>query len=100
MASVNIRLERDFPNLEELRLTTAADMREIGLLAREQIVTRTRQGLGPDGQPLTPLSEGYAAQKRAALGTAAPDLTVSGNMLNHLQIVEVTDDAVTLGWEQ
>lgn len=100
MATVNIAISRDFPKLDQLVLTTAEDMREVGLMAREQIVTRTMAGTDVSGAPFQPLSEGYAKQKQAALGHANADLQVSGNMLNHLQIVEVTDDAVTLGWEQ
>lgn len=97
--SASVTITRDFPVLTDLQLVTKEDMREIGLLARERIVRRTRQGLGPDG-PFAPLSEGYAEQKRAALGTSAPDLTVSGNMLNQLTIVELEDHSVTLGWNQ
>jgi hypothetical protein len=97
MASAKVQITRNFTSLADLALTTADDMREIGLLAREQFVRRTRQAQGPDG-PLEPLSEDYAKQKREALGTAVPDLTVSGNMLNDLQVVEVDDDSVTLGW--
>lgn len=102
--SAEITVTRNFGSLEEFELVNEADMREIGLLVRERIIRRTRQGLGPDGVPLQPLSPDYAAQKRAALGTDAPDLTVSGNMLNDLQIVdvEVTPERarVRLGWEK
>lgn len=97
MASAKVQITRNFASLADLELVTADDMREIGLLARETIVRRTRQGQGPNG-PLAPLSEGYAKRKQEALGTAAPDLTVSGNMLNDLTIVEVDEESVTLGW--
>lgn len=92
-----VEITRNFGSLADLQLTTAEDLREVGLMARERIVSRTREGMGPNG-PLAPLSAGYAKQKRQALGTDAPDLTVSGNMLNDLQIVAVDDDSVTLGW--
>jgi hypothetical protein len=102
--SVKIHVERLGVPLDQLELVTREDLRELGLLARERIVRRTRQGLGPGGVPFQPLSEGYAKRKRAALGTDAPDLTVSGRMLNALQITDIvlTDDEayVELGFSE
>jgi hypothetical protein len=96
--SATVRVNRNFRSLVNLELVTSADMREIGLLARERIIRRTRQGIGPDGTPFAPLSPGYAAIKLRELGTSAPDLTVSGRMLNDITITDVTDSSVTLGW--
>lgn len=96
----SVTIERNFPRLDTLELTTAAEMREIGLLMRERIIRRTRQGLDAQNQPFTPYSAGYAVQKRRQLGAARVDLTVSGNMLNQIQITEVTENSVTLGWNQ
>jgi hypothetical protein len=96
--SATIQVKRNFPSLTALELVTAADMREIGLLARERIIRRTRQGIGPDGQAFAALSPGYAAIKQRELGTSSPDLTVSGRMLNDITITDVTDTSVTLGW--
>lgn len=95
---MSITVTRNFKSLVSLDLTTVADMREIGLLARERIQRRTRQGMGPDGAPFAPLSEGYAKRKQAELGTSSPDLTVSGRMLNDMTITDATDTSVTLGW--
>lgn len=100
MPNAQISLSRNFPSLADLVLVTKADMREIGLLARERIVRRTRQGLAADGAPFEPYSPDYALQKAAALGIARVNLEVSGNMLNHLTIVDLTDTSVTLGWTQ
>jgi hypothetical protein len=96
--SASVTIRRNFPSLVALELVTASDIREIGLLAREIIITRTRQGIGPDGQAFAPLSPGYAAIKMRELGTSSPDLTVSGRMLNDITITDVTDTSVTLGW--
>lgn len=98
--SATVTIKRNFDSLTELDLVTREDMREIGLLARERIVTRTREGLDASLQPFAPYSEAYEAQKQAALGHANVDLQVSGNMLNHLGIVDVTENTVTLGWAQ
>jgi hypothetical protein len=99
MSDATVTVSRNFPSLADLELTDEGMMREIGLEMRERIVRRTRSGQGPDGA-FAPLSEGYAKRKRAELGTASPDLTVSGNMLNDITIVAVDKDSVTLGWNQ
>jgi phage gpG-like protein len=79
-------------------LTTSSLMREIGLLARTRIERRTRAGQAPGGRAFRPLSAGYAKQKAKALGHARADLTVSGRMLNDMQVVEVTDKSAALGF--
>jgi hypothetical protein len=94
-----VSIQRSFPALTDLKLVQREDMREIGLLARERIIRRTRQGQGVEGS-FEPYSADYAATKRAALGTAAVNLTVSGNMLNQLVIVDLSETSVTLGWNQ
>ena len=98
--SANVSVTRSFPALDTLELTTPEDMREIGLLVRERIYNRTISGVDVNGQAFAPYSEAYAERKQAALGTSRVDLQVSGNMLNHMQVVEVEKDSVTLGWEQ
>jgi hypothetical protein len=99
-AEITVTRSIDVP-LDQLELITAEDMRELGLMIRERIIRRTQQGQGPDG-PFAPLSDAYATRKREALGTAAPDLTVSGSMLNDITIVDVESDGlsarVRLGW--
>jgi hypothetical protein len=96
--AVKITTSRNFRvPIDKIELVTKEDMREIGLLVRERIIRRTISGQGADG-PLAPYSDSYAKQKRAALGTAAVNLQVSGNMLNHMGIVELTDNTVKLGW--
>jgi hypothetical protein len=97
-----ITVRKSFGALEHLELVTADDMREIGLLAREQIVRRTMSGRDATGAPFEPYSPGYAKAKRQALGTTAVNLQVSGGMLNDFTItnVQVSDEkaSVTLGW--
>lgn len=73
-------------------------MREVGLLVRERIRRRTAQGISADGGPFAPYSVGYAKAKARALGPGRVNLTASGQMLNALQIVQVTDNTVTLGF--
>lgn len=99
---VHVTIRRSFGSLDHLELVTAEDMRQVALLAREQILRRTARGVDVHGAGFKPYSEGYAAQKRAALGTAAVNLQVSGGMLNDLTVVavETTSEkaSVTLGW--
>ena len=98
MGAAKIEIKRSFKPLSDLVLTTKEDMREIGLLARERIIKRTLRGESAAGGSFAPYSADYAATKRAALGTSAVNLQVSGNMLNQLTIVELTENSVTLGW--
>jgi hypothetical protein len=98
--STTVTLSRNFPDLGQLELTTVDDMRELGLLLRERIITRTRQAIGPNGVRFEDLSVGYATKKLLAVGTSNPDLTLSGNMLNHITITNVEAASVTLGWVQ
>jgi hypothetical protein len=97
-------ITQSFGPLAHLDLVTAEDMRQIGLLAREQIIRRTINGIGADGQTFQAYSPGYAKAKRKALGTDAVNLQVSGGMLNDITIVDVKveDDkaSVTLGWNK
>jgi|ERR1041384_981831 hypothetical protein len=90
---------RTFAPLTDLKFSNAAMMREIGLLARELIVRRTMAGQDATGASFQPYSAKYAEGKAKELGSAEPvNLTVSGGMLRNLQIVEVTENSVTLGW--
>lgn len=97
-----VEVTRSFGSLEDLQVVTAEDMREIGLLAREQILRRTLRGTDVHGAAFQPYSEGYAKAKDKALGTTAVNLQVSGGMLNDLTIVAVDVQpekaSVTLGW--
>lgn len=107
MATTQITVSRNFTTLVGLVEVPAEDMREIGLLMRERITRRTIAGLDADGAPFAPYSAAYALQKERALGGVFGhtgyghvNLTVSGNMLNHLQITSVEPNKVTLGWVQ
>jgi hypothetical protein len=75
-------------------------MREVGLLARERVVRRTRQGQTTQGAAMQPYSPGYAARKAKELGASRPNLTVSGAMLNDIVLQDVQDDEVTLGFSK
>jgi hypothetical protein len=97
-----VTITRSFGSLDDLQLVTADDMREIGLLAREQILRRTLSGVDVNGQPFQPYSKGYAEAKQKALGTSAVNLQVSGGMLNDITVSDAQADgekaSVTLGW--
>lgn len=96
---VSVTVNRSF-DLGTFEFVTAEDMRELGLLAREQIVRRTIGGTDVHEAPFAPYSEGYAKAK----GSTHVNLQVSGNMLNDLSITEidVTEEnaRVRLGWNK
>lgn len=94
-------ITRNFPPLTDIKLTNRAVMREVGLLARERIIRRTRSGQDVDGAPFEPYSARYAAQKAAAVGgPTQPNLTLSGSMLNDIAILHVADDEVEIGFSR
>jgi hypothetical protein len=93
-----ITIELTGTPLADVALTTVDLMREVGLLARERILRRTAQGQGVAG-PFAAYSPGYAKKKAETLGgSGVVNLQVSGQMLNAIQLVEVTDHSVTLGF--
>lgn len=94
--AIRISTSRDFKELGiELN---EHDMREVGLLLRERVVSRTRSGVDVRGNGFRGYSADYAEQKAAELGAGPVNLTVSGNMLNDITLLETTTKSVSLGW--
>jgi hypothetical protein len=90
----SVTIKANFGPLADLKLSSRELMKEIGLLARERIVRRTISGLDEDERAFQPYSPAYAKAK----GSARVTLQVSGAMLNAIQITDVTDTSVTLGF--
>lgn len=96
--AVRITVRVSGERVSDVPLTTREDMREVGRLIREQILRRTRQGLDAAGKPFAPYSPAYARQ-RAKLGKSGRvNLELSGAMLGDLQVLEVTEHSVTVGY--
>jgi hypothetical protein len=91
-----VRVSRDF-QLAGIELTEA-DMRDVGDLLVRRIRTRTENGVDVNGASFAPYSPGYAAAKRGALGHSRVDLTVSGRMLNDMQVTSSTKSTVTVSF--
>jgi hypothetical protein len=89
-----ITLTQAFPKPSSVTLTDIPLMREIGRQAISAIRARTRMGRDADGRAFAPYSPGYAKLK----GSTSVDLTVSGDMLSALEIIDVTPTSVTIGW--
>lgn len=94
---MGVTLRRTFAPLTQMAFFTRADWEAAGRLARELIIRRTQQGRDVQGQTFAPYSEGYAKRKAAELGPGPVDLTVSGQMLNGIEIT-ATDKSVTLSF--
>ncbi len=77
-------------------LLTEQDMRDVGALAVRMIRTRTEAGTDVNGASFRAYSAGYEKQKREALGHARVDLTVSGRMLNDMQVTEASKNSVSI----
>jgi len=86
--AVSIKVSKDFGPLT-INLT-AQDMREVGDLLVQRIRTRTEAGVDVHGAGFRAYSQEYAAEKSKALGHARVDLTVSGRMLNDMQVTAAT----------
>lgn len=97
---MGVVIRRAFGRLPDLKLTDRETMRAIGEEVRERIRRRTLAGQDAEGQAFEPYSDGYAKKKTEAMGTTKVDLAVSGEMLNALGIVDVTDRKVTLGFRR
>lgn len=96
--SMGVTISRTIPDLGRLSLIGRAELREAGLLAIEKIRRRTIAGKDASGQPFRAYSPKYRERKAKELGGGEVNLTVSGGMLNALQIVDLTDEKVTIGF--
>ena len=93
------RVTSTLPKFDQVEFLGAQEWRQIGLYAIELIRRRTARGLDATGSPFADYSEGYRlAREEYGRPTSPVDLTVSGDMLNGLQVVDVAKHSVTLGW--
>lgn len=89
-----VTAKANFGKLAELPLTNKELMKEVGLLLRERVVRRTVSGRDANEAAFAPYSLAYALQK----GSFKVNLQLSGQMLNAIEIVDLTDKSVTLGF--
>jgi len=97
--SVTIRRTGLPLDLALANVMTVDDWRAVGDMAKIRIVERTKRGVPPAGVSWPPYSEAYAKRKAAAVGAGPVNLTVSGEMLNGLQVTDITPTSVTIGWD-
>jgi len=97
---MGIVVRKSFVRLADAAITTKADMQAVGRLVIERIVERTQRGVDAGGQAFRGYSRGYATRKREAGGTSRVDLRVSGEMLNALDITDVTERSVSIGFRR
>lgn len=95
---MGIRVRRTFRPLTDIKLTDALLMEKVGTFVVEKIRARTESQRDVHGHPFRALSPAYAKQKAQAIGSSAPDLTVSGRMLNALAVTQVSRKQVTIGF--
>jgi hypothetical protein len=75
-------------NLRGVVETTTADMEDLGDLALERILLRTRQGKDGNGAKFAPYSRAYAEQRsKEGLSRANVTLELSGQMLRGIKII-------------
>ncbi len=84
MARIDIKITG--PSLGGIVLTDTRLMRKIGEGLLTRIRKRTAKGKDYRGRAFKQLSALYAARKLEALGNAKADLTVSGRMMNDINV--------------
>jgi hypothetical protein len=92
---MSVTVSRNFGRLADIPLTGKALMQEVGVMARQRIISRTLGGVDVHGLPFQSLSPAYAALKAKA-GVQAGILQLSGKMLEDITIVVPTDTQVVL----
>ena len=74
-------------------------MRDVGDLSIRFIRTRTERGIDKDGNAFVAYTPKYAELKAKELGSASPvNLTVSGRMLNDMDVSEAAPNRVSIGF--
>ena len=97
---MSITVRKNFVRLRDIEMVTAADMRDVGELVIQRIRERTMRGQDTDGGAFADYSDGYATAKRRAVGTSRVNLTVSGEMLNAMTVIDATPTKVTVGFKR
>lgn len=98
---MGIRITQDtVGRLAELPMGNRQMMREVGELARERILRRTARGVDANGVPFRKYSQRYALVKSRVTGNTGVNLSLSGEMLRALKVVEVTEKTVLLGFDR
>jgi len=87
-------------DLAKMPIIDRSVMEMVGREVREVIARRTLAGRDAEGRDFEPYSAGYAERKSEAVGTTRVDLSVSGEMLGAMQVVEITDRKVVIGWRR
>jgi hypothetical protein len=95
---MSIKITRTFGDLKGILPEGVGIMREIGDFLVRKIRTRTEAETDYRGHRWHGLSPGYAEQKRAALGHTRADLTVSGRMLNDMQVVAADENSCEISF--
>jgi hypothetical protein len=100
----SVTQEIDLGKLLGLDLSDASELKQyIGQLIIDKIKTRTEDGIGFNGKPLkSPYSKTYSdSMEFKAFGKSKSkvNMTLSGDMLGLMDIVEDKGDKITIGWD-
>lgn len=92
-------LERAYGELAQAGRLDASDLQEIGHLAIDIVLTRTKHGKDADGKLFKAYSPGYVEQRRRMnVQTTPVDLAVKGHMLGAMTPLVTGDNEVTVGF--
>lgn len=76
----------------------AGVMRDVGDLAIRMIRTRTESGKDKDGNAFVAYTPAYAERKAKEVGAGPVNLTVSGRMLNDMEVSEASANRASIGF--
>lgn len=89
---MGVIVRRNIGNLVNAAKLTKGDFQQVGLLIRENILQRTRQGVDANYQRFAPYSQGYAdARAKEGLTRNTVTLELSGKMLRAIKVQPDTD---------
>ena len=84
---MGVIIRRTIGNLVNAAQLTRDDFQQVGLLIRENILQRTRQGVDANYQRFAPYSQEYAkARAKEGLTRDAVKLELSGEMLRAIKV--------------
>ena len=81
------------------RRMSLVDKRLVGENIIRKIQTRTANHTDIDGNRFAPYSPGYRKEKQILTGSGQPNLYLTGEMMNSLVILDMTDTRIRIGYD-
>jgi hypothetical protein len=102
MATPKLKLKINFPEMFGVPVKDASLRQAIGGAVIETIVNRTQDGISLGGRPFKKYSKNYVnslAFKVHGKSEGNVDLTLSGDMLSAIEVLEESDNGLLIGFD-